>query len=580
MRIVLVNWAQIWDGASYGGGVNQYCQSLAIELVRRGHDVVSLFGGRTYLPTPKHCFIRRHDDWMDVKVFEVINSPVMAPSIVQFEDPMGEVSAPELEQQVGRLLAELKPDAVHWNNIEGFSVGCVAKARAVSGARQFFSLHNYHTICPQVYLMQRHRQACFDFDNGHNCASCIEFKTREHEKSKLIAGYLKAHGRDPKAVEDLRHAWLGALGTLRRTVTGYFEWKRARARLAVPVAPPGKPAPVGGGSGDIGLPVLQPQPAHANDSRGKTKFLLAELNPWRPPPPDSPELRPLYNLTPPEPPSDKVPNDYARRRAAMIAMLNSCDGVLAVSDFVRRKFVSLGVDDSRIRTRPIGSRINRVVALKPDLTFPPPVPKPEPTPWPEQRPLRLHFMGYNNYYKGLHVLAEALELMGPEHLRQIDLSIFALDGQSIEWIFRRLEPRLAKLKFGYEYNYHDIPWMLGGRDLTVVPSVWWDNAPQTVFESMACGVPVLGADVGGIPDFVADGYNGLLFVANSRASLAQTLRKAVEDPRMVWSLRQNVRPPKDISEHAIEMEQVYSGVDPGEVVVNTPAAAGTAAPSR
>jgi hypothetical protein len=561
MRIVLVNWAQIWDGASYGGGVNQYCQSLAIELAARGHEVFSLFGGRTYLPTPTDCFIRRHDDWLGVKVFEVINSPVMAPSIVQFEDPMGEVSAPALEEQVGRLMAALKPDAVHWNNIEGFSIGCIAAARRACDARHIFSLHNYHTICPQVYLMQGHRRACLDFDNGHNCASCIEFKTRAYERQKLVDGYLKRHGRDPAKVEEVRHAWLGALGTLRRSVTGYFQWRSALAALRRPDDPPGKPAPIGGPSGDIGLPVLQPQPAAEADARGKTKFLLAELNPWTPPPPDAPELQPITNITPPEPPSRKPPNDYARRRAAMIEMLNGCDRVLAVSDFVRRKFESLGVRPQTIRTLPIGSRINRVVALKPDLVFPPPEPRPEPTPWQDQRPLRLHFMGYNNYYKGLHVLAEALELMDPAHLRQVDLSIFALDGHSIEWMFRRLEPRLARLKFGYEYNYHDIPWMLGGRDLTVVPSVWWDNAPQTVFESMACGVPVLGADVGGIPDFVKDGHNGLLFVANSRRSLADTIVRAVENPRLVWSLRANVRPPKDIADHAPEMEAVYAGLD-------------------
>jgi glycosyltransferase involved in cell wall biosynthesis len=109
--------------------------------------------------------------------------------------------------------------------------------------------------------------------------------------------------------------------------------------------------------------------------------------------------------------------------------------------------------------------------------------------------------------------------------------------------------------------------MLGGRDLTIVPSVWWDNAPQTVFESMACGVPVLGANIGGIPDFVKDGVNGLLFMANSRRSLADTITKAVEDPHMVWGLRANVKPPKSIENHALEMVQVYSGVDPDRVAI-------------
>lgn len=557
MRIVLVNWARIWDGASYGGGVNQYCQALAIELVKRGHDVVSLFGGTTFVPQPAGCFVRRHDDWMGVKVFEVVNSPVMAPSIVQFEDPMGEVSAPELEEQVSRLFAELKPDAIHWNNIEGFSIGCLAAARKACNARHIFSIHNYHTICPQVYLMQGHRKTCYSYDNGHNCATCIEFKPRAVERERHMRAYMKSQGADPEAVEEARHAWLGAMGTVRRAMFGWMEVRRLKKKLTARIDPPGAPVPIGGRSGDIGLPVLQPFPTKGDDKRGKTPALVAELNPWRPPPPDAPELQPLTNDIRPDLPTEKLLNDYGRRRQAMVGMLNSCDRVIAVSDFVRRKFISMGVHENVINTQAIGSRINRVITLKPDLIFDPPAPEPEPVPWEKQRPLRLHFMGYNNYYKGLHVLAEALEIMDPAHLRQVDLSIFALDGHRIEWMFRRLEPRLARLKFAYEYGYHDIPWMLGGKDLTVVPSVWWDNAPQTVFESLACGVPVLGADIGGIPDFVKDGHNGLLFTANSRASLRDTIVKAIEQPRMLWAMRANVRPPKPIEGHAVEMEDVY-----------------------
>src|SRR5688572_22529069 len=52
MRVVLVNWAKIWDGASNGGGVNGYCLALALALRDRGHEVISLFGGVTYVPAP------------------------------------------------------------------------------------------------------------------------------------------------------------------------------------------------------------------------------------------------------------------------------------------------------------------------------------------------------------------------------------------------------------------------------------------------------------------------------------------------------------------------------------------------
>lgn len=569
MRIVLVNWARIWDGASYGGGVNQYCQALAIELVRNGHEVVSLFGGTTFVRAEDGkmgpCHVRRHEDWMGVRIFEVVNSPVMAPSIVQYEDPMGEVSAPELEAQIGKLFTAIKPDVVHWNNIEGFSVGCIDTARKVCKAKHIFSLHNYHTICPQVYLMQGHRKTCYDYDNGHNCTNCIEVKTREYERNRHMTAYDKSQGIDPDQLDKLRHAWLGALGTVRRSVWGWFELqkaKREQAHKRATLEAPGHAVNLDGGGAALMSPML-PKGGEQADKRGKTPFLMSELNPWKPPAADSPELQPLTNDVWPEPKSDKPLNDFGKRRQAMVQMLSKCDRVLAVSEFVRRKFEAMGVDPLVIRTMPIGSRINRVISLKPDLIFDPPAPEPaSTTPWQKQRPLRLHFMGYNNYYKGLHVVAEALERMDPAHLRQIDLSIFALDGHRIEWMFRRLEPRLARLTFKGEYNYHDIPWMLGGKDLTLVPSVWWDNAPQTVFESMACGVPVLGANIGGIPDFVKHKFNGLLFTANSRESLAQTLAEAVENPQMVWGLRANVRPPKPIEEHAHEIMRVYQGEEP------------------
>jgi len=237
----------------------------------------------------------------------------------------------------------------------------------------------------------------------------------------------------------------------------------------------------------------------------------------------------------------------------MVQALNSCDRVLAVSEFVHAKFVSMGVNPGLVVVNHIGTRVNRVVDRLADLSFDPPPFDPE-----RPRPVRLVFMGYNNVYKGLPMLADALDLMSAEYLSRIDLSIFAQSGQSIEWRFRRMEPRLAKLTMIHGYQYFDIPWILGGKDLGLVTSIWWDNAPQTVFEFHSCGVPVLGADVGGIPDFVKEGHNGLLFRANDRYDLARRLAQVLREPELLTRLRANVRRPKEMSEHAAELEKLYS----------------------
>ncbi|MBX3386006.1 MAG: glycosyltransferase [Phycisphaeraceae bacterium] len=588
MRIVLVNWARIWEGAAQGGGVNQYVQALAIELLKRGHDVVSLCGGATHTPpTQQHAnsaspppAIIRHPDWMGIKVFEVINSPVLAPSLAQFERPLDEVSAPALEKVVGELFDHLRPAVVHWNALEGFSIGCVSTA-ATAGARNIFSLHNYHTLCPQVYFLRGHRVLCRDFDNGHACASCVKIVPVSAERAKYHNAFDKSYPDTDTRVIALSQATSQLRDSL-RWLPASLRAGASLARLAVQRPTPTNPLtripnarPVRSADDSTGsFPHPGPSRTLTNasgsiqlaeqDTRGASPHLLAELAP--PPPADLslPQFQPITNDIAPEPPSSKPPNDYAKRRAAMVEMLNACDRVLAVSSFVHRKFASMGVRDDKLATLPIGSRINRVVALKRDLVFSPPpfdhaqaapasngsVPSPS-------RPICLHFMGYNNYYKGLDLFILALEELEPEYLRYFHVSVFALDGHMIEWMFRRIEPRLAGLKFGYAYSYHDIPWMLGGKDLTVVPSVWWDNAPQTVFESFACGVPVLGADIGGIPDFVQDGVNGRLFRANDREDLKRVLRDLVRRPWQLNDLRANVRSPKSIEDHAAEVERVY-----------------------
>lgn len=577
MRIVLVNWAHIWDGASYGGGVNGYCQALGLELVRRGHDVVSLCSGLTYAPggtvggggkgeaEPGPCQLRRHDDWLGIRVFEILNSPVVAPSLLQFDDPAGETHCPELEGICREFFVSLRPDVVHWHNVEGFSAGCVAAARRPEGewpgARLLYSLHNYHTICPQVYLMQGHTDPCFDAEGGKRCAECIERRDPAVEKAEKVERYVKRYlEQHPESRE--RPVPPAAPPPLSRQLLGEVR----RFMQGRPLRPPPPPRPAPAPIEMPGEPVRtrgdleRPRPVDVeSEFRGQSRSITDKERHGFEARPEDPAWRPLLNVIRPEP-EPMALNAYGRRRATMIGMLNGCDRVLAVSRFVRDKFVSMGLDSGRAEVLPIGSRINSVVEANRELVFPPPPFAERP-----ERPIRLVFLGYNNHYKGLHVLADALELLTPEYLRRIDLTVHAHQGRPMSWRFERLSPRLAGLVYQDAYDYSDIPWILGGKDLVVVPSVWWDNAPQTVFEANACGVPVLGAELGGIPDFVRHGHNGLLFRGNDRYDLARSLAELVREPTVLDRVRANVRPPKSIAEHAVEMERLYRDLISGGV---------------
>lgn len=53
---------------------------------------------------------------------------------------------------------------------------------------------------------------------------------------------------------------------------------------------------------------------------------------------------------------------------------------------------------------------------------------------------------------------------------------------------------------------------------TVCPSEWYENNPLSVIESLCCGTPVLGANIGGIPELIND-ENGMIFGFRDEADL-------------------------------------------------------------
>ena len=57
----------------------------------------------------------------------------------------------------------------------------------------------------------------------------------------------------------------------------------------------------------------------------------------------------------------------------------------------------------------------------------------------------------------------------------------------------------------------------------VLPSEWYENGPMSVLESYALGTPVLGADIGGIPEMIRDGETGVIFPSENAEALSEVL---------------------------------------------------------
>ena len=57
----------------------------------------------------------------------------------------------------------------------------------------------------------------------------------------------------------------------------------------------------------------------------------------------------------------------------------------------------------------------------------------------------------------------------------------------------------------------------------------WENFPHTVVESLAVGTPVIATAVGGVPEVVRDGENGLLVAPGNPLALAETMVRFFAD---------------------------------------------------
>jgi glycosyltransferase involved in cell wall biosynthesis len=77
-------------------------------------------------------------------------------------------------------------------------------------------------------------------------------------------------------------------------------------------------------------------------------------------------------------------------------------------------------------------------------------------------------------------------------------------------------------------------------DVLVVPSKL-DGRPNSVMEANACGVPVIGAPVGGIPELIEEGRNGHVVAPQDHAAVAGILSGWLADPTAFAELRRHSR---------------------------------------
>lgn len=74
---------------------------------------------------------------------------------------------------------------------------------------------------------------------------------------------------------------------------------------------------------------------------------------------------------------------------------------------------------------------------------------------------------------------------------------------------------------------------------SVIASEWSENCPFSVMESQTLRTPVLGADIGGIPELIDEGKTGMLFESGNAGELAAKIDYLWKNPEVCLEMSKN-----------------------------------------
>lgn len=233
------------------------------------------------------------------------------------------------------------------------------------------------------------------------------------------------------------------------------------------------------------------------------------------------------------------------RQTFLRQALHTARLVICPSEFLRSMFIATGAPSERLVFSRQGHDFSRVPLEALVKT--------------ESRELRLGCLGQVAPHKGLHVLFEALR-----RLPAAPVSVWAYgDATAFPRYTQRLQQwtaRDARLHLAGVYERRDLSRVLREIDVLVIPSLWYENSPNSILEAFAHRTPVIASRLGGMAELVTDGESGLHFEPGDPETLARQIQRLVAEPDLLPRLRQGIPAVPTLAQEMDALEGFYRRV--------------------
>jgi len=188
------------------------------------------------------------------------------------------------------------------------------------------------------------------------------------------------------------------------------------------------------------------------------------------------------------------------RESRKLELLRQSDAVLTHGGRMRDEYIAQGLAPDRVHALPHfvppGSSID--------------------VPWRPADAIRLVFVGRFDEIKGGQLLLRALPELSARAQRAVTLQMIGSGPSAPVWkkLAREIASEKIRVQFRGWLESAGKDALIAESDLLIVPSVWPEPFGQVGLEAGALGVPAVAFDVGGIPNWLRHGVNGILAPAN------------------------------------------------------------------
>lgn len=156
-----------------------------------------------------------------------------------------------------------------------------------------------------------------------------------------------------------------------------------------------------------------------------------------------------------------------------------------------------------------------------------------PAPRPQPAPASFLYAGRLSWEKGIDTLLEAVALArGPLEVR------IAGEGPAAADVRRRVEAEALPVQLLGFLEREDVAGELVRATASLLPSRCYENCPMAILEAGARGVPTIASRIGGIPELVTSGVDGMLVPPGDAPALASALDELAHDRERAAALGQ------------------------------------------